>query len=189
MKFHGRHAELEKLNEIYNNSRFEFAVIYGRRRAGKTTLIRELIKEKNAVFFAADESTAADNLAALSRCIGGSSSAPVYRSFEDALAAVFKRAEEERLIFVIDESPYLAKAYRAISSLLQMMIDQRKDSSKLMLILCGSSMSFMKNQVLGYQSPLYGRRTSQFKILPFTFFGSLPFFKHSNLARKPICSV
>jgi len=175
--FHGRKTELEKLNEMYHSANFEFVVIYGRRRVGKTTLIREFVKNKKTVFFVASESTSADNLISLSRCIGGKSSAPVFRDYEGALSAIFGSARSERVIFVIDEFPYLAESHRGISSLLQILIDHRRDDSKLFLILCGSSMSFMENQVLGYQSPLYGRRTAQFKILPFNFFESLPFFE------------
>ena len=67
--FYGRKNELEKLEEMYGSGKFEFAVIYGRRRVGKTTLIREFIKGKKALFFAAIESTANDNLLSLSRCI------------------------------------------------------------------------------------------------------------------------
>jgi len=184
--FFGRKTELKKLNDMYQSNRFEFAVIYGRRRVGKTTLIREFIKGKKALFFAASESSATDNLISLSRCIGGKSSAPVYSDYESALAAVFESAMNERVIFVIDEFPYLAKAYRGISSLLQILIDHNKDDSKLMLILCGSSMSFMENQVLGYQSPLYGRRTAQFKVLPFTFFEALPAYEGFEPADKAV---
>ena len=182
--FYGRDAELNKLNEMYNNDKFEFAIVYGRRRVGKTTLIREFIKNKKSLFFAANESTAADNLLSLSRCIGGSNAAPVFTDYENALSAVFKFAENERIVFVIDEFPYLAESYRGISSILQILIDHNRDNTKLMLILCGSSMSFMENQVLGYKSPLYGRRTAQFKIQPFTFFESLPFFNNFNDADK-----
>ena len=184
--FFGRSIELSKLGEMYNSGRFEFAVIYGRRRVGKTTLIREFIKDKNALFFAASESTAQDNLLSLSRCIGGKSAAPVFTDYESALSVAFEKAEDERFVFVIDEFPYLAAAYRGISSLLQILIDHNKENSKLMLILCGSSMSFMENQVLGYQSPLYGRRTAQFKVLPFTFFESLPFFAPYEAADKAV---
>jgi AAA+ ATPase superfamily predicted ATPase len=172
--FFGIQSDLEKLNDMYNSNRFEFAVIYGRRRIGKTTLIHEFVKNKNVIFYVASESTAQDNLISLSRCIEGKNAA-IFIDYENALAAVFEKANEQRLIFVIDEFPYLASAYRGISSLLQIMIDQNKDTSKIMLILCGSSMSFMENQVLGYKSPLYGRRTAQFKILPFNFFESLSF--------------
>ena len=175
--FYGRNAELCKLNEMHDSDKFEFAVIYGRRRVGKTTLIREFIKDKKALFFAASESTASDNLLSLSRCIAGKRTAPVFTDYENALSEIFDLGEDERLVFVIDEFPYLAGAERGISSLLQIAIDHRKDTSKIMLILCGSSMSFMESQVLGYQSPLYGRRTAQFKVLPFSFFESLPFFE------------
>ncbi len=184
--FFGRQLELEKLNKMHNSNQFEFAVIYGRRRVGKTTLIREFIKDKNTFFFTASESTAQDNLVSLSRCIGGKNTAPVFLDYESALLAIFEKADEQRFVFVIDEFPYLASAYRGISSLLQIMIDHKKEHSKLMLILCGSSMSFMENQVLGYKSPLYGRRTAQFKILPFTFFESLPFFREYDVVDKAV---
>lgn len=89
---------------------FEFVVIYGRRRVGKTTLINEFIKDK--------------------------------------------KAKEERIVLVIDEYPYMPNCYSGISSLLASFIDHKFLNSKLMLILCGSSLSFMENQVLGYQSLL-----------------------------------
>lgn len=174
--FCGRTAELDKLSEMYRSGNFEFAVIYGRRRVGKTTVIREFIKNKKNLFFAASESSASDNLVSLSRCIGEKSSSPVFSDYESALTAVFETSKHKRFILAIDEFPYLAESERGISSLLQILIDKYKDTSKLMLILCGSSMSFMENQVLGFQSPLYGRRTAQFKILPFSFFEALPFF-------------
>jgi len=188
--FYGRNSEMKKLNEMYNSENFEFAVIYGRRRVGKTTLIREFVKDKNAIFFAASESTSDDNLLSLSRCIGGRSDAPVYQDYECALSALFNMATHERLVFVIDEYPYLAESHKAISSLLQIAIDHNRDNTKIMIILCGSSMSFMENQVLGYKSPLYGRRTAQFKILPFTFFESLHFLKgFSTVDRATIYGV
>ena len=174
--FFGRESELKKLDEMYHSGNFEFAVIYGRRRVGKTTLIRQFVKDKKTLFFVASESTALVNLVSLSVCIGKESSAPVYRDFESALKAVFDIAKDERVVFVIDEYPYLADAERGVSSLLQILIDHNRESSKLFLILCGSSMSFMENQVLGNKSPLYGRRTAQFRILPFTFFDALPFY-------------
>ena len=88
---------------------------------------------------------------------------PVYASFEAALAEIGRVGAKERTVFVIDEYPYLAKATPSISSRIQHLIDHKWQNSKLYLILCGSSMSFMQNQVLGYESPLYGRRTAQFK--------------------------
>ena len=177
---------MSKLNEMYSSNNFELAIIYGRRRVGKTTLIREFLKGKNAIFFAASESSPEVNLTSLSRAIGGKGAAPIYQDYESAFSALFEMASEKRLVFVIDEYPYLAESLKPISSLLQIAIDHNRDASKIMIILCGSSMSFMENQVLGYKSPLYGRRTAQFKILPFDFFESLPFLRGFSVVDKAI---
>ena len=173
--FYCRNDELRKLNKRYNDGEFECVVIYGRRRVGKTTIINEFCKDKPTVFFSALlEGTANDNLKTLSRAIYAykepdAMEAPEYASFDSALDEITRLASKERIIFVIDEYPYLAKSYPSISSRLQHLIDHTWKDSKLFLILCGSSMSFMENQVLGYQSPLYGRRTGQFKIEPLTY--------------------
>ena len=180
--FIGREKELSKLTQLYNTNTFQFPVIYGRRRVGKTALINEFIKDKESISFTGLESTVSQNLENLSRAIhlymGTIGEAPIYQSFQSALETIFELAENKRVIFVIDEYPYVAKAYKAFSSVIQTMIDKHKDKSKLYLILCGSSMSFMEEQVLGYKSPLYGRRTAQFKILPFDFTESRKYFKN-----------
>jgi len=105
-------------------------------------------------------------------------STPVFQNFQEALEYVFILSQNKRIILVIDEYPYVAKSYEGFASILQVLIDKYKDTSKLFLIICGSSMSFMEEQVLGYKSPLYGRRTGQFKILPFDFFESCKCFKN-----------
>ena len=92
-----------------------------------------------------------------------------FASFQAALEFVFRLAEKERIILALDEYPYVARASKSLASTLQMLIDKYKDTSKLMLILCGSSMSYMEDHVLAYKAPLYGRRTAQMKLLPFTF--------------------
>ncbi|MDE6971596.1 MAG: ATP-binding protein [Lachnospiraceae bacterium] len=172
--FIGREQELKKLNRMYQSDKLEAAVIYGRRRVGKTTLINEFCKDKKTIFFAAQENSADQNLETLSHAVmevsaGESAAYMVFRSFSDAFAKVAEMAKSERIILVIDEYPYLAQADRGISSLLQNYLDHQFKGTQLFLILCGSSMSFMENQVLGYQSPLYGRRTAQFKIQPFDY--------------------
>ncbi len=178
--FIGRTRELEYLNKLYQTDTFQFPVIYGRRRVGKTALISEFVKDKEAIFFTGVETNAKQNLENLSQCImryaTGMEQAPIFASFQAALEYVFRLSETKRLILVIDEYPYIAKASRSFASTLQMLIDQYKASSKLFLILCGSSMSFMEDQVLAYKAPLYGRKTAQFKILPFDFFESCQCF-------------
>jgi AAA+ ATPase superfamily predicted ATPase len=173
--FIGRKRELDDLNRRYKNGKFEFAVIYGRRRVGKTTLINEFVKDKEVIFYTGIESNGKENLEGLSRSIYALSqdfadSPASFASFQEALETVFKIAEKRRIVFVIDEYPYIAGSYKALSSIFQILIDRNKNTSKMFLILCGSSLSFMENQVLGYKSPLFGRRTCQYKITPFEFF-------------------
>ena len=172
--FYCREAELRTMNNRYKKDRFECIVIYGRRRVGKTALINEFCKGKPTVYFSALNASSQENLEALSKAIytcqnPDSTSNPTYRSYEDALEAITEMAMEKRLVFVIDEYPYLAKAEKSISSRLQHIIDHSWQDSRIYLILCGSSMSFMEYQVLGYESPLYGRRTAQFKIQALTY--------------------
>ncbi len=172
--FVGRSEELQKLNQMYTSDQFEFAVLYGRRRIGKTTLINEFCRDKKTIFFVATESAANENLQMFSAAVlqGTHASNAVFANFQELLKYIDSICMDERLILAIDEYPYLAESYKAISSMIQAHIDQVWQHSRLFLILCGSSMSFMENQVLGYKSPLYGRRTAQFKIRPFTFFES-----------------
>lgn len=172
--FYCREKELFELNKRYTNGKFECVVVYGRRRVGKTALLGEFCKDKPTVFFSALNTTAGENLVALSKAIyekdhPDATTAPVYNSFDDAFAEITRMAKDERLVFVIDEYPYLAKADKSISSRLQHIIDRVWQDSQVYLILCGSSMSFMEYQVLGYESPLYGRRTAQFKIQTLTY--------------------
>ena len=172
--FHCRDKELHDLNKRYKKDEFECIVVYGRRRVGKTALINEFCKGKPTVFFSALNASSRENLEALSKAIyekdyPGAETAPVYQSFDAAFAEITRMAEEDRLVFVIDEYPNLAKANKSISSRLQHIIDHTWKNGKLFLILCGSSMSYMEYQVLGYESPLYGRRTGQFKIHALTY--------------------
>lgn len=177
MKFVGREHDLAVLEGLYKAPGFQMPIIYGRRRVGKTTLIEQFAKDKRTIFFSARETTARENLRALSSAIaqasnGGVSTnddmaSPTFATFEDAFNHVFHLAKERRLLFVIDEYPYLANSEKSVSSVLQHFIDRQKNDSQLFLILCGSSMSFMEHQVLGYKSPLYGRRTAQIKVEPF----------------------
>lgn len=111
-------------------------------------------------------------------CSHGLQADTAFLSFQAALEYVFQMAEKERLILAVDEYPYVARTSKSLASTLQLLIDKYKDTSKLMLILCGSSMSYMEDHVLAYKAPLYGRRTAQMKILPFDFEDTCRYFKN-----------
>ena len=180
--FIGRERELTKLSELYQTNGFQFPVIYGRRRVGKTALINEFIKEKEAIFFTGIESSAQQNLENFSRSIasytGTELENTVFPSFQAALESVFELAEKKKIILVIDEYPYVAKVSENFDSALQLLIDKNKDNSNLFLLICGSSVAFMEQNVLAADAPLSGRSTAQFKIPPFDFFESRRFFKN-----------
>ena len=180
--FIGRERELAALDKLYESDKFEFVVIYGRRRVGKTALISQFIDDKNAIYFMGVESNAKQNLENFSKSIlsfhTGMDAETSFLTFQAALEYVFKLSEKERIILAIDEYPYVARSSKSLASTIQLLIDQYKDTSKLMLILCGSSMSYMEDHVLAYKAPLYGRRTAQMKILPFDFEETCRYFKN-----------
>jgi len=179
--FFGRTFEISELNRQYESNQFEFPVIYGRRRVGKTELIREFIKDKRAIYvqgITGKEKQNLDNLALaiyefkhqmLPFGLDYETPQTYYKTIEGAFEDITRLMEKEKIIFIIDEFPYLAESIPSVSSVLQMYIDQKWKYTDSMLILCGSSMSFIEKQVLSYESPLYGRNMTRYKLQPFTF--------------------
>lgn len=181
--FIGRERELATLRRRYASGRFEFVGVYGRRRVGKTALLTEFTQGLRTGWCAAAEDDSAVNLRILSQAAyllkspdADPEAAPVYADYRSAIEAVFEATRHERGVLVIDEFPYLAKSYPPFPSMLQAAIDAHHADSKLFLVLCGSSLSFMKEQLLDRNSPLYGRRTAQIELKPFDFFESREFF-------------
>lgn len=188
--FIGRERELASLTNLYHSDKFEFVVIHGRRRVGKTALINHFIDGKNAIYFTGVESNAKQNLENFSKSIieyaSGIEADTSFASFQAALETVFKLSEKERIILAIDEYPYVAHASKSLASTLQLLIDKYKDRSKMMLILCGSSISYMEDHVLAYKAPLYGRRTAQIKLQPFDFEETCRYFSNFSAEEKAL---
>ena len=188
MVFVGRENELASLESQYDSKRFELAIVYGRRRVGKTYLLHHFLASHDGAYMVGLESGASNNLEALSQAVYRAtgmvksselqSTLPNFPTITAALTHLFEYSVDHRCIFIIDEYPYLAESILSVSSELQALIDAYKNRSQLMLILCGSSMSFMENQVLGHKSPLYGRRTAQYKIKPFTYIEARQMMPH-----------
>ncbi len=185
MEFFGRHEEMAILNNCYASGKFEFVAIYGRRRVGKTTLIEEFVKGKRAIFYTGRSHGALINLRMFAeeagRVLGRDIEA---EKFDDVFEAV--ASEKGRIILVIDEFPYLAKAAPEVLDSLQIAIDRKFKNTKVFLILCGSSMSFMKRQVLGEESPLYGRRTEQIEVRPMGYLEACECLKGRD-AKEKLC--
>ena len=171
----GRQTELKKLESAYNSGKFECVILYGRWRVGKTALLREFIKTKKAIYFAAQETSGEENLKDFIYRIEALPREPEAQaqpidSFDGAFEHIFRLALDERILLIIDDYQFLAGAHKGISDLICGHIDRRDVSSKLMIVICGSSRPAMEKEALGYSSPFHGRRTAQLELRPFTFF-------------------
>lgn len=180
--FIGRRRELAVLQELADSGKAELFVLYGRRRVGKTELLQQLCQGRRAAYFLAAQVRDKDNLRAFRRVLEEALGDPLIGSIEfpdwtAALTFAAERAGSERLILVLDEFPYLCEANSGLPSLVQRFWDLRGKRSSLMLVLCGSQVSFMEKEVLAERSPLFGRRTGQRRLEPLAPSESLAFFQ------------
>ena len=161
-----------------------FIVIYGKRRVGKTELIKQFIKDKNAIYFLADKRTTKDQLRELGLLFGEhfKDEAITKNGFNEWLDVFIylKKNIKEPFILAIDEYPYLIETDKAASSIFQKGWDQYLKDSPVMLVLSGSSIAMMENEVLSYKAPLYGRRSGQILVEPLNFRQSWQFFKEKT---------
>ena len=173
-----REKELSALNELYQQERFHLLILYGRRRVGKTTLLKEFCKDKDFIFFSAEQSNEKMNLEKFSDEIFryyNDSTLESFSSFENAFRYIHNKQENRQLVLIIDEFPYLAHINRALISALQHLIDHTLKNSTIFMVLCGSYMGFMEKEVLSAKSPLFGRRTAQLHLKPFSYLTSVAF--------------
>jgi len=172
--FIGREKELASLNKLYEEDKFQLVVMYGRRRIGKTTLISEFISDKPAIYFSAQEVNDALNLSQFSRKVYNFFNVPetvgAFSGWTSAFEFLAEKARESRFILAFDEFPYAEAAERSLKSILQTAIDHEFKDTGLFMILCGSQVGFMENEVLGYKSPLFGRHTAQLKLEGFDYY-------------------
>lgn len=173
MNFLGREKEILVLEKEYARDG-GFVVIYGRRRIGKTTLIKQFIKSKTAFYFLATKEVESQSMKRFAGVIARTTGNSVlqkaaFSDWLDLFQAVADYKPNEKKVLVIDEFPYLVKVNDSFPSILQNAWDEILKDSNVMLILCGSLISMMKKHALSYESPLYGRRTAQMRIAPLPF--------------------
>lgn len=180
--FINREKELSFLENKWNEQQAQMIVLWGKRRVGKTELVKQFIREKPHIYFLAESTGEKEQLKRFSRTVGEFFNEPLlltrgFDSWEESFQYIKEKGK--RLTLVIDEFPYLILSNRGIPSLFQKAWDEYWSKSQIYLILLGSSVGMMETEVLGYKAPLYGRRTGQWKLQPIPF-SSISAFRQSR---------
>lgn len=187
--FVGRKSELDFLDEKYKSSKSEFVIIYGRRRIGKTELIKQFVKDKKHIFYFGHQITDAMQLKRITGTVTDHFGKNIYTDTFDNWENVFQYISEnlindEKTILVLDEFPYLVEGNTSIPSVIQSAWDHFLREKNIMIVLCGSSMSFMEKEVLSEKNPLYGRATGIFKMGELDFESTKSFYITESLEQQ-----
>lgn len=183
--FVNREKELKLLEEEYRNNNFSFTVMYGRRRVGKTTLLKEYIFPKPYIYFLVTLEALPIVIERFQNLVADFLEDDFFRdiklkSFEQIFSYLAKQNLSKKIVIVIDEFQYLGKLDKSIPSQFQYIVDEILKSKNIHLVLCGSIISMMYEQTLSYNSPLYGRRTSSIKLDALSFEHLSSFFPKKN---------
>ena len=179
MNFIGRTQELKKLSKVINNDSQQFALIYGRRRVGKSELVKQALKQcdAKAVYYECKQVSEASNTASLGDILSETMNLPKlgYTSIEALLKYIFELSEQEKIVLVLDEYPYLKRDVKGMDSILQALLDTYKDRSHLTLIILGSFVETMKS-LLEHKNPLYGRADLTIDLKQMDYYESAAFY-------------
>ncbi len=183
LHFIDREQELKILEDKYASNKPELIPIYGRRRVGKTELIRQFIKDKPHFYFLAKKKRLGDELERFRLKFSKDFNVFIQevKSWDAVFEEICNHKQGERLVVVIDEFPFWVEKDTSILSDFQHLWDEVLKGKNIFLILCGSYVSIMENDVLGYKSPLYGRRTGQIEVNRLGFREFVKFFPRWNL--------
>lgn len=171
MTFYDREEELAALSGAFESPGSDVFVVYGRRRVGKTELLKQFCTDRLHMYFLASQEAEhrqrekfIDQVAAFF-----DDRTPRIDGWDEAFDYLGEKLQSEAVVVVIDEFPYLVAENDSVPSYVQGFVDEQLQETDSMLILCGSSVSTMESAVLGHKSPLYGRRTGQLNVQPFSF--------------------
>ncbi|AGB37025.1 ATP-binding protein [Natronococcus occultus] len=171
MTFYDRDDELTALNTAFKSSGHAFSVVYGRRRVGKTALLKEFCSGHDHIYFLAAQEAEHRQREKFVEQVADAFDDRIPRidGWDDAFEYLGEKLATDTVVVVIDEFPYLVDENDSLPSYLQSFVDEHLQDTDSMLVLCGSSVSTMESEVLGHESPLYGRRTGQLDLQPFSF--------------------
>lgn len=191
--FYGRERQKKSLLDMIEKDEQMISLIYGRRRIGKSELIKQSLKETNvqSIYYECKQTTEQNNVDSLAEIIGDTFHfpKPSFGDIEELLNFLFKKAEETPLILVFDEYPYLRENVKGLDSIIQSVIDKYKDTSYMKFIICGSYVDTMK-ELLAKQNPLYGRIDLTIDLKPMDYYESALFYEgFSNEDKVRLYSV
>ncbi|MBQ8179780.1 MAG: AAA family ATPase [Candidatus Methanomethylophilaceae archaeon] len=168
--FIGRESELSHLERVYREERIKTCMIYGRRRIGKTALLAEFASDKPNLFVEFDDALPATNLEILDKVLsdhtGTEVKSPSMRHSMDVIYGIC--ASEKGMVVIFDELPYLTSRFKPAASELQHLVDRLVRDTDAMVIVCGSSISLMIDEVFRTDKPLFGRFMFCIHLQPFS---------------------
>lgn len=180
--FIGREQELQFLRDKYEEKKGQLIVLYGRRRVGKTETLREFCKDKPHIFYSCTQCTDKVQLSKFSKLlfkenIPARQYISEFADWEKAFDSIpdLPYGDKKKLI-IIDEFPYMCKNNKSIPSIIQNLWDAKLKNENVMIVLCGSAMSFIENELLSEKNPLYGRATGIYKMTEMSFYDAIKFF-------------
>ncbi|GAB3032571.1 ATP-binding protein [Natronobiforma cellulositropha] len=174
-RFVDRDLELDQLTDCYESETADFIVIYGRRRLGKSELVRQSIDDRDdAIYYQAVESTAPNQLEQFVET--ATAQYPSLRNVRRDWEAILEALGAEDAVVVIDEFPFLIEEDESLPSRIQRVWDMALQETGMTLVLVGSSISVMEDEVLSGSAPLYGRRTATIDLEPLEVADARQFF-------------
>jgi len=181
--FVNREQELDFLNRKYAENSPQMIVLYGKRRIGKTEIIKKFMEDKEGVYILCTNDSEQENIKEMKNKFASLTGKNYFRdinpsSFYELFQYLSEEMGTKKAVIAIDEFPYLIELNRGVVSVFQKICDELLVKNNIFLILCGSSMGMMETEVLGYKSPLYGRRTGEWKVSPMSFQHMNSFFKN-----------
>ena len=187
MKFIGREEQIKKIDKIISKNELSFSLIYGRRRVGKSELVKQVLKKNNvrSFYYECKQVAQASNVTSLSEIVSEELGLPKlgFSDMESLLQYIFEMSTKEKMILVLDEYPYLKESIKGMDSILQTLIDKYRDSANLTLIILGSYVEVMRS-LLEHSNPLYGRVDLTIDLKPMDYYESSLFYPNYTAEDK-----
>lgn len=187
MKFVGRKEQLKKLDKVIHADEMTFSLIYGRRRVGKSELVKQALLKSDArnLYYECKQVAQESNVNGLSEIVSETMNLPKlgFLDMESLLNYIFELSTKEKIVLVLDEYPYLRESVKGMDSILQALIDKYRNSAKLTFIILGSYVEVM-HSLIEHSNPLYGRVDLTIDLKQMDYYESSFFYPNYSVEDK-----